>query len=75
MALVEVRDLHKIFGPNPKKAIPLIKKGLTKQEILKKTGCTVAINGASFSIEKRRLSLLWGFPEVENRRSSGVSTD
>jgi len=60
MALVEVRDLHKIFGPNPKKAIPLIKKGLTKQEILKKTGCTVAINGASFSIEKKETFVVMG---------------
>ncbi len=60
MALVEVKNLHKIFGPNPKKAIPLIKKGLTKQEILKKTGCTVAINGATFSIEKRETFVVMG---------------
>ncbi len=60
MALVEVKDLHKIFGPNPKKAIPLIKKGLTKQEILKKTGCTVAINGASFSIERKETFVVMG---------------
>jgi glycine betaine/proline transport system ATP-binding protein len=60
MALVEVKNLHKIFGSNPKKAIPLIQKGLTKQEILKKTGCTVAINGASFSIEKKETFVVMG---------------
>lgn len=60
MALVEVKDLYKIFGPNPKRAIPLIKKGLTKQEILKKTGCTIAINGATFEINKRETFVVMG---------------
>ena len=48
MSLIEVKDLYKIFGANPKKVLPLISKGMTKQEIKKNTGCTVAINGASF---------------------------
>ena len=41
MALVEVRDLYKIFGSNPKRAIPLIKQEKSKSEIKKKTGCTL----------------------------------
>jgi glycine betaine/proline transport system ATP-binding protein len=60
MALIEVKDLYKIFGPNPKRAIPLIKKGKTKGEILKQTGCTIAINGATFSIEKRETFVVMG---------------
>ncbi|TFH04499.1 MAG: glycine betaine/L-proline ABC transporter ATP-binding protein [Spirochaetales bacterium] len=60
MAIIEVNDLYKIFGPNPKRAIPMIKKGMTKGEILKKTGCTIAINGATFSIEKRETFVVMG---------------
>ncbi|TVQ25860.1 MAG: glycine betaine/L-proline ABC transporter ATP-binding protein [Spirochaetaceae bacterium] len=60
MAIIEVRDLYKIFGPSPKRAIPLIKKGMSKAEILKKTGCTIAINGATFSIEKRETFVVMG---------------
>ena len=60
MALIEVRDLYKVFGPNPRRAIPLIKKGMSKAEILKKTGCTIAINGATFSIEKRETFVVMG---------------
>lgn len=60
MALVEVEDLYKIFGSNPKRAIPLIKEGKSKQEIKKKTGCTVAINGASFKIEKKETFVVMG---------------
>ena len=60
MALIEVRDLYKIFGPNPKKAKQLVDKGLSKQEIKKKTGCTVAINGATFDIEKKETFVVMG---------------
>lgn len=60
MALIEVRDLYKIFGPNPKRAIPLIQKGVSKGEILKRTGCTVAINGATFDIEKKETFVVMG---------------
>ena len=60
MALVEVKDLYKIFGTNPKRAIALIKKGASKQEIKKKTGCTVAINSATFEIHKRETFVVMG---------------
>lgn len=60
MSLIQVNDLYKIFGPNPKRAVPLIKEGLTKGEILKRTGCTIAINGATFSIDKRETFVVMG---------------
>lgn len=60
MALIEINDLYKIFGPNPRRAIPLIKKGISKGDILKKTGCTVAINGATFAIEERETFVVMG---------------
>ena len=60
MAIIEVNDLYKIFGPNPRRAIPMIKKGMSKSEILKKTGCTIAINGATFAIEKRETFVVMG---------------
>ena len=58
--LVEVTNLSKIFGPNAKKCIPLVKQGISKQDILKKTGCTVAINEASFSIQKKEIFVVMG---------------
>ena len=60
MPLIQVNDLYKIFGPNPKRAIPLIKEGMSKGEILKQTGCTIAINGATFEIEKRETFVVMG---------------
>jgi glycine betaine/proline transport system ATP-binding protein len=60
MAIIEVNDLYKIFGPNPRRTIPMIKRGTSKGEILKKTGCTVAINGASFAIELKETFVVMG---------------
>lgn len=60
MALIEVNDLYKIFGPNPKRAIPMIQKGMSKGDILKKTGCTIAINGATFAIERKETFVVMG---------------
>ena len=60
MALISVRNLYKVFGPNPKRVFPLLEQGKSKPEILKRTGCTVAINGASFDIEKRETFVVMG---------------
>ena len=60
MALIEVRNLYKVFGKNPKRAIPMIEKGVSKGDILKKTGLTIAINSASFEINKRETFVVMG---------------
>ena len=60
MTLIQVNDLYKIFGQNPKRAIPMIKEGMSKGEILKKTGCTIAINGATFEIEQQETFVVMG---------------
>jgi len=60
LALLEVKNLYKIFGPAPRRAIPLIEQGVSKQEIRKKTGCTVAINRASFEIQRKEIFVVMG---------------
>lgn len=60
-AIVEVKNLYKIFGNNAREqALPLIRKGLTKAEVLKETGCTVGINDASFSVRKEEIFVIMG---------------
>ena len=60
MSVIEVKNLYKIFGPSPEKVYPLLEKGLSKTEILEKTGCTVGINNASFAIEKKETFVIMG---------------
>ncbi|MFP4156261.1 MAG: glycine betaine/L-proline ABC transporter ATP-binding protein [Opitutales bacterium] len=59
--IVEVEGLYKIFGHGAKeKALPLLKKGVSKGDILEKTGCTVGIDNASFSVKKREIFVIMG---------------
>lgn len=60
MSLIEVRNLYKVFGSKPNRAIPKLKEGLTKDEILKKLKLGVGVNNASFSIEKGEFFVIMG---------------
>jgi glycine betaine/proline transport system ATP-binding protein len=60
MGVIKVNNLFKVFGHDPKRVFPLLEKGLTKNEILEKTGCGVGINNASFEIHKKEIFVLMG---------------
>jgi glycine betaine/proline transport system ATP-binding protein len=60
MAMITINNLDKMFGANTKKALSMLDAGKTKDEILRETGCTIAINGASFSIEKKEIFVVMG---------------
>lgn len=57
---IQVKNVSKIFGSKPKSAIPLIKKGLSKEEILKKTNHTVGVYDATFDINKGEVFVIMG---------------
>ncbi|MCL6572573.1 MAG: glycine betaine/L-proline ABC transporter ATP-binding protein [Bacillus sp. (in: Bacteria)] len=57
---VEVRNVSKIFGKNPKEAIDLLKKGKSKKEILKITGQTVGVNNVNFDIYPGEIFVIMG---------------
>lgn len=59
--IVEVEGLYKIFGPLAKeRALPMVKEGISKTDILKKTGCTIGINNASFSVRRKEIFVIMG---------------
>ncbi|MCR8979844.1 quaternary amine ABC transporter ATP-binding protein [Brevibacillus laterosporus] len=60
MPIIEVKNLTKVFGRDPKKVIPLLKEGWTKEKILKETKMTVGVNQASFSIEAGEIFVIMG---------------
>ena len=57
---IVVKDLFKIFGPQPERAISLLKKGMKKDEIFAKTGLAVGVNNASFSICEGEIFVIMG---------------
>ena len=52
MSKIEINNVYKIFGNNPKSILPMVKEGATKEEILDKTGHTVGLDNVSLKIEE-----------------------
>ena len=60
MVKAEIKNLYKIFGPNPKKILAMCKTGMTKEEILKKTGHGVGVNNANFQVKQGEIFVVMG---------------
>ena len=66
--MIEIRGLTKIFGVDTEAAMSQMDGGVSKEVILRETGCTVAVRDASFSVEKGDTFVVMG------RSGSGKST-
>ena len=60
MVKIEVQNLSKIFGRNPRRGLKLLEKESTKEEILEKTGMTVGVNRASFQVYSEEIFVIMG---------------
>lgn len=58
--MLEVEHLTKIFGANPKRALPLLEQGVSKEDIFQKTGLTVGVHDASFSVYEGEIFVIMG---------------
>ena len=59
-AKIEVKNLFKIFGPQPKKALSLLEQGLDKEAIFEKIETTVGVQDASFEILSGEIFVIMG---------------
>lgn len=57
---LEARNLFKVFGKHPKKALSLLDSGHSKDEIFKETGMTIGVQEASFAIEEGEIFVVMG---------------
>lgn len=57
---IVVRNLYKIFGPQPEAAMRLIRQGLDKDAIFGQTGSTVGVRDANFSIRAGEVFVVMG---------------
>lgn len=57
---IEVKNLFKVFGPNPAEGMRLLDEGLDKDAIFEKTGNTVGVRDASFSIQEGEIFVVMG---------------
>ena len=57
---VSVKNLFKIFGPQPKKAMAMLEQGLDKEAIFEKTATTIGVQNASFEIYAGEIFVIMG---------------
>jgi glycine betaine/proline transport system ATP-binding protein len=60
MSYIEIRNIFKIFGPDPQTALKLAQDGADKDEILAKTGHTVGLHDVSLSVERGETFVVMG---------------
>ena len=59
-AAVEVRNVWKVFGAQPSRAIAMATDGAARSEILAATGCTVGVRDVSFSVARGETFVVMG---------------
>ena len=58
--LIEISGLYKIFGEDPASVMPLVRQGLSKDEILAKTGHTVGLKDINLNIKRGEIFVIMG---------------
>lgn len=59
-AKIEVRSVTKIFGKAPQQGLKMLNEGMTKKQILEKTGMTVGVNKANFEVKAGEIFVIMG---------------
>ncbi|MGE0324481.1 MAG: glycine betaine/L-proline ABC transporter ATP-binding protein ProV [Polyangiaceae bacterium] len=57
---VEVRHLYKVFGDHPKRALEMLERGVSKAAIFERTGMTIGVEDASFSVSPGEIFVVMG---------------
>src|SRR5690606_31862645 len=60
MAFIELRQLSKIFGPNPRQALAAVRAGMSNEALLEKTRHTLGLKDVTLSIERGEIFVVMG---------------
>ncbi|WP_166361465.1 choline ABC transporter ATP-binding protein [Pseudomonas akapageensis] len=60
MSIIRFEEVDVIFSNKPREALSLLDQGLTREQILKKTGLVVGVEKASLDINKGEICVLMG---------------
>lgn len=60
MPLIQVKQLVKVFGHDPARALPLLDQGWSKERILNEMRLTVGVNRAEFTVEQGEIFVIMG---------------
>ena len=57
---IRIEHVFKVFGDHPKAALDLVRQGLSKQDILERTGQSIGVFDANFTIEAGEVFVIMG---------------
>ncbi|SOB98193.1 glycine betaine/proline transport system ATP-binding protein [Rhodobacter sp. JA431] len=57
---IEIKNLYKIFGPDPKRWIGEVKKGMSKEELNRKHGHVLGLTDISLSMPPGKITVIMG---------------
>jgi glycine betaine/proline transport system ATP-binding protein len=57
---IDIRDLYKIFGPNPKSFVEAVRGGLTKEELGSRHGHILGLNNINISMPAGKIHVIMG---------------
>ncbi|AUG52723.1 glycine betaine/L-proline ABC transporter ATP-binding protein ProV [Thalassospira marina] len=57
---IVVKDLYKVFGDHPEQAMKMVRDGIDKADIFEKTGQTVGVCGANFTVREGEIFVVMG---------------
>ena len=60
MSKIKINDLYLVFGGDKARALRQLKDGKSKAEILKSTGCTIAVQDANLTINEGEIFVIMG---------------
>ncbi len=60
MTKISIKNLFKIFGEHPERALKMLKEGKSKEEILEATKNTVGVHNVSFDVNAGEIFVLMG---------------
>lgn len=58
--LIQIKGLYKLFGRHPEKVMPLVHQGMSKTDILAKTGHTLGLKDINLDIHKGEIFVIMG---------------
>jgi len=58
--ILSVNNIYKVFGPQPKVAMDMLRRGADKNEIFSKTGQVVGVFDATFSVMRGEIFVIMG---------------
>lgn len=58
--IISIRHLYKVFGRHPQRAMKMLREGLSKEEILEKTGHVVGLSDVNLEMERHKIQVVMG---------------